>query len=110
MDDNNEGQDVEGPLETQRPPSPPAAEGIPWGAILLIIWAVALIIFSVQNAEQATVDFLGWSWEMPIALLVMVTALATLVLTGLGSAYYRRRRRKRAELRAAITAEDAERP
>jgi uncharacterized iron-regulated membrane protein len=34
---------------------------------------------------------------MPVALLVLVTALVTLVLTGLGFVYYRRRRRKEAK-------------
>ncbi|HET9260970.1 MAG TPA: LapA family protein [Acidimicrobiia bacterium] len=69
--------------------------------MLLLIWAVALIIFSVQNAERTTVSFLGWSFEMPVALLVMVTALITLVLTGIGFAFYRRRRRRRAIEREA---------
>jgi uncharacterized integral membrane protein len=61
-----------------------------------MIWAVALIIFSVQNADVTTVQFLGWSFEMPVALLVMVTALITLIVAAVGSAFYRRRRRKRA--------------
>lgn len=38
---------------------------------------------------------------MPVALLVMVTALITLVLTGIGFAFYRRRRRRRAIEREA---------
>lgn len=75
-------------------------DGIPWGAVFLLIWAVLLIIFSVQNAEETTVQFLGWSVVMPVALLVMITALATLVLTGFGTAIYRRRRRRNRELRA----------
>ena len=72
---------------------------MPWAAILLGAWAIALVIFSVQNAEDATVQFLGWSFQMPVAILVIVTALVTLVITAIGSVFYRRRRRKRAELR-----------
>lgn len=95
MDDNGI-HDVEDSLEPEHPSQPSQEpEGIPWGAILLGIWAIGLIIFSVQNAEQVTVDFLGWSFQMPIALLVMVTALATLVVASVGSYWYRRRRRKR---------------
>jgi uncharacterized integral membrane protein len=60
-----------------------------------MVWAVALVVFAVQNAEATTIDFLGWSWQMPVALLVMITALVTLVLTAGGSAVYRRRRRRR---------------
>jgi uncharacterized integral membrane protein len=72
---------------------------VPWGAILVGLWAVALVIFSVQNAGDTTLEFLGWSFQMPVAILVIVTALVTLVLTAAGSALYRRRRRKRAELK-----------
>lgn len=105
MDDNGV-HEVEDHLEPETPrPTAEMSEGIPWGAILLLIWAVVLIIFSVQNAERATVDFLGWSFDMPVALLVMVTALATLVLTGLGFAFYRRKRRKRLEAKQAPESE-----
>lgn len=95
MDDSGI-DDVDDSLEPEHR-SQPAYEpdGIAWGGIVLGIWAIGLIIFSVQNAEQVTVDFLGWSFQMPIALLVMVTALATLVVAGVGSYWYRRRRRKR---------------
>jgi uncharacterized integral membrane protein len=91
-------EEVRGP-ENMADPPPRAADdpgaGVPWGGILLGIWAVSLIVFSVQNAEHVTIYFLAWEWNIPVALLVMVTALATLVLTGLGSAIYRRRRRAR---------------
>ena len=102
MDDDlfreDEIQDVEDAVNPVERPS----EGIPWGAVFLLIWAVLLIIFSVQNAEQTTVEFLGWSVVMPVALLVMITALVTLVLTGLGTAIYRRKRRRQRELRAKV--------
>jgi len=78
-------------------------EPVPWGAILLLIWAVALIIFSVQNAGDTTVQFLSWEWRMPVALLVMVTSLVTLVLTTLGLAVSRRRRRKRQAMREGMS-------
>jgi uncharacterized integral membrane protein len=91
-------EEIRGPEEmpdpVQRGVEDPGA-GIPWGGILLGIWAVSLIVFSVQNAEHVTIYFLAWEWNIPVALLVMVTALATLVLTGLGGAIYRRRRRAR---------------
>lgn len=73
----------------------PEKEPIPWGGILLLLWAVLLIVFAVQNADDTTVAFLAWDWQMPVALLVMITALVTLVITVAGTAFYRRRRRKR---------------
>ncbi len=79
---------------------------MPWGAILLLLWAVLLIVFSVQNANDTPVEFLVWEWQIPVALLVMITALATLVLTGMGFAFYRRRRRQRRQMKDALRSED----
>jgi uncharacterized integral membrane protein len=97
--DENEFRDVDDQLEPEPAPVREERDGIPWGAVFLLIWAVLLIVFSVQNADNTPVRFLGWAWDMPVALLVMVTALATLVLTGLGFAFYRRRRRHLRELK-----------
>lgn len=100
--DQNESNDVEARMRAEAESSRDVASGgIPWGAALLLVWAVMLVVFSVQNAEIATVSFLGWSWDMPVALLVMVTALVTLVLSVIVSAFYRRRRRQRREVRRA---------
>ena len=54
--------------------------GFPWAGLFLVVWALALIIFSVQNAEEVTVEFLGWDLVMPIAVLVVVTALLTMTI------------------------------
>jgi uncharacterized integral membrane protein len=104
--DENAFRDADDRLqpEPRRPAGP--SEGIPWGAVLLLIWAVALIIFSVQNAGRTTIEFLGWAWNMPVALLVMVTALTTLVVSGLVWPLYRRRRRKRREAERALRSDD----
>lgn len=90
--DRNEFEELEG-LEGDDSSGAPPEEGtdIPWGWILLGVWAVALVVFSVQNAGETTVRFLAWEWSMPLAVLVMFTALATLVLTIIGKAYRQRR-------------------
>ncbi|MGD2060679.1 MAG: hypothetical protein PVF87_07435 [Acidimicrobiia bacterium] len=104
--DPQEIEDVDSRLEPEAGPVQTRA-GVPWGAILLLIWAVALIVFSVQNAESTTVEFLAWDWSMPVALLVMITALVTLFVTAIGAAVYRRRRRQRAEMKRALRSEDS---
>lgn len=105
--DENEIHDIDEDLEPEESSAPSAVrDPAPWGLVLLLIWAVLLIIFSVQNAQQVTVEFLGWDWQMPLALLMMITALATLVLTGLGMAFYRRRRRKRRDMKEAARSKD----
>jgi len=101
--DDNEFNDIQENLEPARTTD---REGIPWGAAFLLVWAVILIVFAVQNADDTSVQFLGWTWVMPVAMLVMVTALITLVLTGLGASFYRRRRRKRRELKRAAGSDD----
>jgi uncharacterized integral membrane protein len=98
--DENEIRDVEDQLQPEAPsPEPRDGEGVAWAAVFILVWAILLIVFSVQNAHDATVEFLTWSWTMPVALLVMITALVTLVFTWIGSAFYRRRRRQSRELK-----------
>lgn len=106
--DDNEIHEIEEQLEPdpQTGDHGPEREGIPWSLVLLVIWAVLLVIFSVQNAEDATVEFLVWDWQMPVALVVMITALVTLVLTGVGSIFYRRRRRKIRQMKKALGSDD----
>lgn len=101
--DENEIRNVEDQLEPEGSVTEPTdREGIAWGAVFLLLWAILLIVFSVQNAHDATVDFVVWSWTMPVALLVMITALVTLVITWVGSAFYRRRRRQSRELKRRL--------
>lgn len=83
------------PLEPE-PAREPEREPLPWGAILLSFWVVVLVVFAVQNADDTTITFLAWDWQMPVALVVMITALITLVITVVGTAFYQRRRRRRA--------------
>jgi uncharacterized integral membrane protein len=109
MDENQYPEEIHDVEDRLQPDAPTreARAGVPWGAILLLIWAVALIIFSVQNAESATVEFLAWDWSMPVALLVMISALVTLFVTAIGAAVYRRRRRQRAEMKRALRSDDS---
>jgi uncharacterized integral membrane protein len=104
--DENGFRDVEEGLEPEQRQRRADRDGVPWGALLLIVWAVVLIVFAVQNADDTPVEFLAWETQMPVALLVLITALATLVLTGLGSAVYRRRRRQRRDMKEAPRSED----
>jgi uncharacterized integral membrane protein len=105
--DENEIRDVKDHLEPQaRFAEATDREGIAWGVVFLLVWAILLIVFSVQNAHDATVDFLVWSWSMPVALLTLITALVTLVITWIGSAFYRRRRRQSRELKRAFRSKE----
>jgi len=105
-DDIRDADDIDGGASTTAPPrTTEDGVGVPWGGIIFLLGAVALVVFSVQNSGNANVTFLGWVWEMPLALLVLVTALVTIVLTVAANAFYRRRRmmrrRERGERRSA---------
>ena len=90
--DNEEYEELS-ELEEAPATTPPKEDRspFPWGKVLAVVWAMALVIFSVQNAGDTTVEFLAWRWQMPVAVLVMFTALATLALTRIGRGFRRRR-------------------
>lgn len=97
MDDNqNQGTDDQS-LPAPTPVTHQLKEPFPWGGIMLAVWAVALVIFSVQNADDTSIQFLGWSFDVPVAILVIVTALVTVLITGVGLTFWRRRRLKQAK-------------
>ncbi len=98
MEDNDVSEVTEH-LAPERPQR--VKEGVPWGAILLLIWAIGLLSFSLQNTEQVTVEFLWMEIGMSVAVLVIVTALLTAILTGMGWSIYQRRRREQRAMRRA---------
>ena len=55
-------------------------------------------MFAVQNTDPVPVTFLWMDGEYPLALVILITAAVTVLLTWLvGVAYRRRRKRRRAE-------------
>jgi uncharacterized integral membrane protein len=70
------------------------------GAIASLSGIGVLLIFMIQNTEDATVDFLFWSFTWPLWLLILVAALfGALVWFGLGVLRRHRRRTSRREAR-----------
>jgi uncharacterized integral membrane protein len=49
-------------------------------AILLIVTAVLLVIFVLQNLEDANIDFLFWEWDVAIAVAIVVSAALGFVI------------------------------
>ncbi len=91
-----EFNDVESQLEAQ--PSPDLDAGVPWAGLITVIGIALIVVFSVQNTESATVEFLWLSGEFPLSLVILVTALVSVLFaTTAGALYRRRRRRRRAE-------------
>jgi uncharacterized integral membrane protein len=76
-----------------RSDSPYRREGLGGKSILLIVVAVVLVIFFLQNLEDANIDFLFWEWNVGIAVAIGLAALAGFVL-GWGLTILRRRARR----------------
>ena len=78
----------------------PAREstGIAWGAILLMLGIALVVVFTVQNTDPVPVRFLWMEGQFPMAIVILITIGAVVLITELiGMSYRRRRRRLRQE-------------
>ncbi|MYH95310.1 MAG: DUF1049 domain-containing protein [Acidimicrobiia bacterium] len=63
--------------------------------VLGALAAIALIVFIAQNTKEITVNFLGWDWDLPLFLLLLITIVLSVVCTEIASWYMGRRRHRR---------------
>lgn len=68
-------------------------EGLGGKATAIIVAGVLLLIFFLQNLEDANIDFLFWDWDVAIALAIGIAATLGFVL-GWGLGWIRRRSKK----------------
>ena len=52
------------------------------GVVALGLVLVLLIVFIAQNTRETTVSFLGWDGQVPVAVALMIAAVAGLFLAG----------------------------
>jgi uncharacterized integral membrane protein len=83
------------------PGAPPgSAAGISGGLIATLAGGGLLVVFMVQNREDVTLDFLVWSFTVPLWLFTIIVAvLGSIVWIGLGILRRHRRRRARRDAR-----------
>jgi uncharacterized integral membrane protein len=74
--------------------------GIAAGFIALVVTAAAVLVVVGQNVERVPFEFLWWEANVPLAVLLLATALAVLVLGELVGLIWRRRRRTVRQLSA----------
>jgi uncharacterized integral membrane protein len=55
---------------------------ITWRGVVLVVIAVALLVFAVQNLQSAPVKFVGIDFSVPVWLLVSVTFILGMLLGG----------------------------
>jgi uncharacterized integral membrane protein len=68
--------------------------GIAWGAILLMLGIALVVVFAVQNTNPVPVNFLWMEGQFPLAIVILITIGAVVLITELIGVSYRRRRRK----------------
>lgn len=85
---------------TPQPPQSPAktSDGLPWGLVAFLILAVVLALFTVQNTQNVALNFMNWSGEFPLIMIIVgVFAVGVILDEILGTVLRRRRRRRKAE-------------
>jgi uncharacterized integral membrane protein len=87
------------PSRSEMPPAVNAGTEVGFGLIAFLIVAILLVVFTVQNSEEAvTLRFLAWEGEFPLALIIIgVVAVSVILDEILGLVLRRRRRRRLAE-------------
>jgi uncharacterized integral membrane protein len=67
--------------------------------ILAAILAVLFIGFILQNREDVTVEFLWWTWDIPMSLLLIATSVIAVIIWELAGYLQQRRKAKQAQQR-----------
>ncbi|CAN5890669.1 hypothetical protein BH23ACT5_BH23ACT5_03400 [soil metagenome] len=77
--------------------------GVPWRLTLFLVLTVLVVIFTVQNTQSIELSFLRWSWEFPIAVVILIAVVITIILDQILGGILKRRRlrlqREREELK-----------
>jgi uncharacterized integral membrane protein len=76
--------------------------GIAWGAILLMLGIALVVVFSVQNTDSVPVRFMWMEGQFPLAIVILITVGAVILITELIGVSYRRRRRRRLQDREEL--------
>ena len=62
--------------------------------VLAGVGIAVLVLFVFQNTEEASVQFLFWDLDLPLAVLLIATIVVTLVVAAMAAWYLARRSNK----------------
>ncbi len=85
-----EPDDPNDAVPEERPKIEYRREGPGFTSAIVIAAAVLLVIFVLQNLDDANIDFLFWDWDVAIAIAIVVAAILGFVI-GWFVAWLRRR-------------------
>jgi uncharacterized integral membrane protein len=82
---------------SQRPARPEPTRvavdaGIPWGLIFFLILSVLMAAFAVQNTQDVELEFLTWSGEFPLIMIIVGVFVTAVILDEILGTILRRRR------------------
>lgn len=72
------------------------------GLVAIFLFGLALFILAVQNTQDVEIDFLGFTFSLPLFAVAIGAALIAVVLDELIGLVWRKRRRTRLEERAEL--------
>ena len=53
-----------------------------WAALAaLVVLLIFLVVFVAQNTERVSVSFLGWEWNPPLAVAMLIAVVVGLAIT-----------------------------
>jgi uncharacterized integral membrane protein len=68
--------------------------GLYWSLLLGLILATAILIGIIQNSQSVQLQYLVWHLNTPLIVVLLVTIVASIVLTALVGVAWRHRRRR----------------
>jgi uncharacterized integral membrane protein len=105
MDESNELKEPAQPAEQpslERAQAVTSAGELSWGLGLALLSGLVVVVFAVQNTDPVSIRFLGWSWTLPLALVIFVVATLAVVADELFGLVARKRRRRRKAQKAEL--------
>lgn len=97
-----EWQEEPAPAAPEPDPHPGVVSRIRWGLVSFIALAIVVIILSAQNTQEVELKALGWTAQAPLAVIILVTVLVTVVLDELVGVILRARKKKRLAEKAEL--------
>lgn len=91
-------------MNNGQPPGRPAwrGTGLSWAVVVGLVLAAVVVLGIAQNSQLVEVRYLGWAGQVSLAVLLLVTILATTALTTIAGLVVRRRRRGRLNQRGEL--------
>lgn len=93
--DNDELLPQQPDQQVREEPKEPIDKALLARLILGAVIVAAFATFALQNTEQVTTEFLGWSFQLSQFLTMLLSAIAGVLIWELAGAYTRRAKKKR---------------